>query len=82
MRSYCERFRFNGVQNITFERQSEEYNVTRWRNDIVGATLMYSAIIQEFEYVSVTQLKSFECSVNVLNGKGESIGFKNGLENI
>jgi hypothetical protein len=73
MRMYRAAFQLNGVQQITFTRQSEEYNVTRWRNDIIGLTLMYSIRTQELFEQSSVQLKNFAATITVSNVNNERL---------
>jgi hypothetical protein len=65
MRMYHSTFQLNGTQQLLFVRQSEEYNVTRWRNDIVGSTLVYNVRTQEIFETSETILKHFQVSLGL-----------------
>lgn len=60
MRRYRNVFKENGVIDAIFLRQGSEYNVTRWRNDIVGTTCVYGVRTEELystEEVLIKELK-------------------------
>lgn len=71
MTRYRSIFKVNGVQEVVFTRQGSEFNVTRWRNDIIGTTLNYSVRTQEHSMILETQLKGFQTSLQLLSSDPE-----------
>lgn len=81
MSRYRSIFMVNGVQYISFVRQGSEYNATRWRNDIVGTTLVYLVRTQEHTLVLGEQFKGFTASLQLLNSfTGEQVITSNNKE--
>jgi len=60
MRRYRNIFRENGVYDVLFLQQGPEYNVTRWRNDIVGTTCVYGVRTEELHSTEEVLLKELK----------------------
>lgn len=80
MTRYRAVFKVNGVQELIFIRQGSEYNVTRWRNDIVGTTLVYQVRTQERFKTLGSQMKGFRATLNVLAGNEELLETQDNIE--
>lgn len=80
MRTYKDTFQLNGVQQIVFTQQSDEYNVTRWRNDIIGTTLMYQVRSQELFRKNSTIFSDFSVRIGIAEGKSESMEINLNIE--
>ncbi len=82
MRRYRSILIANGVNQIWFVEQKKSLNIDRWRNDIIGRSLEYSALIEEQHIEEEAMLKSFQTYlVTSAGGDAEQLGFSTTIEN-
>jgi len=75
MRRYRNIFKENGVVDVLFLQQGPEYNVTRWRNDIVGTTCVYGVRTEELYSTEDVLLKELKIAFMQGNGNYEQVLF-------
>lgn len=69
MRRYQSNLIVNGLHQIWFEEQEKSLNINRWRNDIIGRTMHFSAVIEEQWIESDPMLRSIEAYLSVSKGR-------------